>query len=239
MSSIINAYRNIISDNSWFLKTVIMSIPIFMVLNFVMEKTNGIDEKTFALFVAILVLYLGTGTHIMNRNINNNAPILPNILELPELLFHSFFSIIVALPGGALCLVAIKLINTYFSFDFKTMCCLYAITIILFCPFIFIPLCLYSMNRKIAEAFNLKPLIDGGGNFIVSIFSFIVQYIFTFAIVWALLYIVFSQMMSDNIIVNIIHSFFIVLTFLTLFSYISDQFGDSIPDPRTSKELYF
>ena len=91
MASIINAFRNIISDSSWFLKVVLMAVPVFTVLNYMLGQSGGIDEKTIALAGGVLCLYIGCGTYMMNRNINNNSPILPNILGIPELLFHSFF----------------------------------------------------------------------------------------------------------------------------------------------------
>ena len=213
MASIINAFRNIISDSSWFLKTVLMAVPVFMVLNYSIGQGTGFDEKTMALFGAVLCIYIGCGTYMMNRNINNNSPILPNLLGLPELLFHSFFSMLIVIPGILACAFTLKMFSTYLSFDFNTMLIMYVLIIIFFSPFIFIPLVLYAVNGKIQEVFNFKSLFDGAGNFIVAIFTLVIQYVFTFAIVWFLAYKVFSEMMEDYLLINVINSFFIVLTF--------------------------
>lgn len=237
MSSIINAFRNIIGDKAWFLKTVLMAIPVFMVINYEIGGEEGLNEIKIALYLAVLFVYIGCGTYLMNRNINNNSPILPSLLGIPELLFHSFFSTIIVVPGIALCSLAIKLFSNYLFFDMKTTIILYALIIIFFCPFIFIPLCLYAAEGKIQDSIKLKPLLDGAGNFIVAIFTFLIQYVFTILVCWVLLYIVISEMLTDNLLMNAIHSFFIVLTFLTFFSFVSDQFGESIPDPRRSDDI--
>ena len=238
MSSIINAYRNIISDNSWFVKAVIMTIPVFMLLNFALGKEGGINETNIAMAIIAGCLYLGVGTYIMNRNINNNSPILPNLLGIPELLFHTFFSIIIVAPATALCLYALKMVYTYLSFEMYIMILLYLIVVVIFTPFIFIPLCLYAVEGKIMNVFNFKPLIEGGGNFIVAIFAFLIQYVFTILLVWFLFYTILSAMMKDNLLINALNSFFIILTFLTFFSYVSDQYGETIPDPRKQQDIF-
>jgi hypothetical protein len=238
MSSIINAYRNIISDNSWFVKAVIMTAPVFMLLNFALGKEGGISETEIAMSIIAMCLYLGIGTYMMNRNINNNSPILPNLLGIPELLFHTFFSIIVVAPGTLLCMFLLKTANTYLFLDQYMMYMIYAFIVIVCCPFVFIPLCLYAVEGKIQNVFKLKPLIDGAGNFIVAIFAFLIQYAFTIVVAWFLFYTILSAMMKDNLLINALNSFFIILTFLTFFSYVSDQYGESIPDPRRKEDIF-
>lgn len=238
MSSIFSSFKNITSDTQWFIKLCIMTVPVFLLMNYFLDANRVFNPHVIPFLIAVLVVYTGCGAFMINRYINNTFPILPDLVGIPELLFHSIFSVLVMAPGLSLCLATMYLISTNLFLEMKIMMGIYGLVLIFFLPFIFIPLTLYAMNGNIKDALNLKPLGNGAGNFIIAMFAFVIQYAFTVFLVWLIFYIIFSKMMKDPYLINAINSFFIVYTFIIFFSYLADQFGDSIPDPRSAEEVY-
>ena len=179
MSSIFSSFKNITSDTQWFMKLCIMTVPVFILMNYFLDENRVFNPHVIPFLIAVLVVYTGCGTFMINRYINNTFPILPNLFGIPELLFHSIFSVLVTLPGLALCGVICYLISQNLFLDTNIMIGLYSIVVIFFLPFIFIPLTLYAMEGNIKDALNPKPLLNGAGNFIIAMFAFVIQYAFT------------------------------------------------------------
>ena len=109
------------------------------------------------------------------------------------------------------------------------MVIIYICTVMLFSPFVFIPGVLYSVRGRLTDAFNLRILAEGGGNFSLQILSFALQYIFSLGLLIFLLYKLITEMLNDVLALNVLYSISAVFSFLTLYSYCSDMYDDVIP----------
>ena len=154
MSSIFSSFKNITSDTQWFIKLCIMTVPVFLLMNYFLDANRVFNPHVIPFLIAVLVVYTGCGAFIINRYINNTFPILPDLVGIPELLFHSIFSVLVMAPGLVLCLGTMYLISTNLFLEMKIMMGIYGLVLVFFLPFIFIPLTLYAMNGNIKIRFR-------------------------------------------------------------------------------------
>lgn len=236
MASVFNSLRNIASDNWWVVKIAILALPIFCILNNnLLEKYGYNDQIIFGLILSIL--YLGFVSVMMHRNINNKTPLMPGLFSIPEYIVKTIGMSIVSIPLLIIYGVVINLIKTYVVFEPFVMFVIYVCVTLFLAPFIFIPSVLYSVNGKITDAFNFKVIIGGAGNFSVAFLSYVIQYIFTIFLFAFLFYKLFTEMVNDSMLVNIVYSLTFVISILSLYSYFSDLYDEQIPPLPKKKKL--
>lgn len=238
MANIINAIRNISSDTWWFVKIVVMAAPIF----YFFENTSPatFDFNSFVPYLGLFsVLYLGVAAVLMNRNIQNKSPLMPSLFSIPEYIVKSIGLSIVSIPTYILYFMSMAFVYNNVELETYMMVIIYVAVTLLFAPFIFIPSVLYSVNGKVTEAFNFKIILECGGNFCVQFLSFLLQYVFTILLVAGLFFHWFKNMLEDPMLLNVTVSITIVVSFLTLYSYCSDMYGDVIahlPEKKKKKK---
>ncbi len=228
MASVWNAARNVLSDNWWAVKVVFMAAPIFFLIDGSSLNTLPADAQIFLLSILSFCAF-GVIAILMHRNINNLEPILPSLFSLRELLFKSFGMLFVSFPSLLLYYFCFNALSENLSLPILPMSIIFFILTLFFLPFIVIPCVLYSVNGKILEAYYFRSVVDGGGNFIVQMLSFIIQYFFTIFILFYLFYALFTNLTTDTTAVNILYSITIVFSVLVFFSYCSDMYGETIP----------
>lgn len=232
--SVVNAVRNILSDNFWGLKLLCLTLPVFSIFHFdLLEKYKLNDFILIAIIFS--TFYFGTAAFLMNRNINNKVPILPSLFTLPSFVKSFVFGSLLSIPMLSAYVYIIKFIAGNFNAEPLVMNIIYACVTIFLAPFMFIPIILYSAREKISDAFNVKVFYDAAGNFTVSFLTFILQYFFIIAIPWYIAYRIFYDMVTVDTCIHVVHSFFIVLSFFTFYSYCSDMYGEVIPKLKTKR----
>lgn len=237
MASLINAFRNIISDKMWIIKIAIFTFPIYYILS--EDIVDSLFTSNLPIGVALVLFYMGIVTIMMNRNINNKEPILPGLFDIPLAIFRSFGAAIIVLPGGAVLLWALNFIAQNFSFEEDFVSYLVHIGVCAFvAPFIVIPAVLYSVNGKITDALRLGKLLEGAGNFIVEFLSFVIQYVLIIYLLAFLVGSVFKEVFGPQSLPSLIlTSVVIVLSFLLLFSFASDLYEDVIPAIKSKRNV--
>ncbi len=235
MASIINALRNISSDSWWFVKIAVMAIPVF----YFFENTSPASFDFYSMlpfFVLFAILYLGVAAILMHRNINNKSPLLPSLFSIPEFVVKAIGLSTVSLPLFVLYFYLMSIVYNNIELETFLMVIIYSCVTLFMAPFIFIPSVLYSVNGKISDAFNFKIILEAGGNFVVQFVSFIIQYIFTLFLLTLLFFHWFKNMLDDSMLLNLTVSLSIVISFLTLYSYLSDLYVEVIPElPKRKK----
>ena len=109
--------------------------------------------------------------------------------------------------------------------------------ILIFAPFVILPTIYYSVRGNILDAFNIRLISKGGGNFSVSFLSFLIQYVLIFGFFGFAFYKLIYEMLNNQNILNIGISLFIVISLFTLYSYCSDLYSDVIPELDISKKV--
>ena len=238
MASVVNAIRNVMSDKLWIIKIFVLSIPVYFTF-FDTSISASILNKNFLILIILLLIYLGCASVMMNRNINNKSPILPGIFTIPEIIIKSICSAIVALPGFVILSVICYCINSYFVLEEPfTIIVIYTVAFLIVVPFIIIPMVLYSVNGKLTDGLKYNKVIDVSGNFVVAILSFIIQYVFIVILFTYLIYKLFIEMLGEgNLVIPMIYSYVIVFSFLLIFSYSSDLYGDVIPAVKSRRDV--
>lgn len=228
MASIVNALRNISSDSWWAVKITVMALPVFFFLQH-NDITNIDLASNIPIFTILGVIYLGVAGVLMHRNIKNKSPLLPSLFSIPELIMKSIGMSVVSLPLFFLYFFCMNYIYTNIVLEPFIMWVIYLCVTLFLAPFIFMPAVLYSVNGKISDAFNVKIIVEGGGNFSVQFLSFMIQYIFTIFLLALLFYHLFINMIEDTTAVNVVYSYTVVISFLTVYSYCSDMYNEVIP----------
>ncbi len=235
MASIVNALRNISSDNWWFIKILVMAAPLFYFFQNTSPSSFDFDSM-LPYFAVGAVLYLGIAAVLMHRNINNKSPLLPSLFSIPEFLVKAIGLSLVSIPLYILYFFLMNLVYNNLELEMYLMIVIYTCVTLFMAPFIFIPSVLYSVNGKIWEAFNFRIILEAGGNFSVQFLSFIIQYIFTILLLTLLFFHWFKNMLDDSMLLNLTVSISLVISFLSLYSYCSDLYGDVIPELKKKKK---
>ena len=235
MANIVNALRNISSDSWWFVKIAVMTIPIF----YFFENTSPASfdfNMMLPYFVVFAILYLGVVAVLMHRNIANKSPLLPSLFSIPEFIVKAIGLSIVSLPMYILYFYLMYYVYNNLEFEAYMMFIIYVGITLLFAPFIYIPSVLYCVNGKVSDAFNFRIIIEAGGNFVVQFLAFILQYFFTIFLLTLLFFHMFKNMLDDSMFLNITVSISFVVTWLTIYSYCSDLYGEVIPQIKKKKK---
>ena len=228
MASVWNAVRNISSDSWWAVKILFLATPIYFIVDGTYLSIFSEEEK-LAIYVLLAAIYLGVASVTMHRNINNKTPLMPSLFSIPELIVKTIGMSIVSLPLLLLYAYGIYCLNYYLTFEPFVMWVIYICVTLFLSPFLFIPPVLYSVRGRIWDAFNLRIVFEGGGNFSVQFLSFLLQYTFTIFFVAFLFYQLFLNMVKDDTALKIVISITSVFSFITFYSYCSDMYNEQIP----------
>lgn len=235
MASLINSVRSITSDSWWIVKLGLLSSVLFVVMDNDLNYPNG-NPALVPVYAAIFVLMLGCASIAMHRNINNKIPLFPNLFNIPELIIKSIGATISILPGLLIYYTIVSFVQKNIVYETFVMSVIYICITLFFVPFIFIPVVLYSVNGKLTDAFNLKNIYEGSGNFAVQFLSYILQFIFIICVVTYLIYTVLLEMLGDHVSLLILKSIVIVISFFSVFIYCSDLYEDVIPELKKKEK---
>ncbi len=229
MASVINSVRNIATDTWWLPKIAMFTYLIFLlILNFEYLLAN--PQRFIALGSLTLVLMLGSAAVMIKRNINNEIPLMPNLLNAPEIIMRAFGSIILMLPGSVLLYYAFMYLYEHPYFDQPLHGIILFIVVLVFAPFIFIPVVLYGARGRFLDGYRVDLIVQGGGDFIVKMLGYVIQYFFIFYLFSFLVYLAVKAMMGeDSSAIYLFISFVFTMSFFSFFSYISDLYEESIP----------
>ena len=239
MTTIINAVRNILSDRFWFLKIICLAYPLYSIITSKNVSHDILSSDNMVLFAILAAAYIGFGAFMMSKNINNKSPIMPSLLTLPEYTIKTIVGTLLSAPFVILIVFGIFKINEMFTYDWYILIFFYLALFILVAPLLFIPLTFYCVKDKITDAFRIKDLLESSGNFVISILAFLIQYAATVGALWFLLYQLSVSMLINDVLQQVINSVFVVISFLVLYSYISDDYGNNIKNIYPNDQMYF
>ena len=237
MASLINAMRNISGDGMWIVKILLLSCPLFYLIDSEFGSGYPLGDR-FTIMSFIFVLYMGVAAIMMNRNINNKSPILPGLFSVGEFIIKSICATVLILPQTVLIYAIVTYIYENIVLEPFVMFLIYSIVIIALSPFWFIPVVLYSVNGNFFDAFKFNVISQGSGNFSVQFMSFLLQYVIIFASIAAVIVILIKQMLGmDTVIMHACMSIIGTLTFFLFFSYCSDLYEDVIPPIKSKRDV--
>ena len=228
MASLINSIRNITSDSWWLVKIAVFSAIVFFVLDQGYYQRN--NPNYIVAYIMLAVLGMGCASIMMHRNINNLSPILPSLFNIPEWILKSICSSIVVVPGVVLFGVSVNAIYSNFEFEPFVAFVVYLCVTLFFVPFIFVPVVLYSVNGKLADAFRFNLIYEASGNYTVQFAGYLIQYALIMGFSVYLVYFTISEMLGDHVGLLILKAVVIVISFFSVFSFSSDLYQDVIPE---------
>lgn len=236
MASLINSVRSIASDSFWVVKIAFISSILFVVMDNDLNYPNG-NPQLVPVYFVIAAIMMGCASVAMHRNLNNKVPLFPSLFDIFEIINKSIGSVISITPGLLVYYASISFVKTNFVFEPFVMTVIYLCITVFFAPFIFIPTVLYSVNGRLTDAFRLKNILDGSGNFIVQFLSYVIQYVFIIGILTYLVYTVLLEMLGDHVSLLILKCIVIVISFFSVFIYCSDLYEDVIPEIKNKPKI--
>jgi len=173
MTSMLDAFKEVIGDHLSIVKIVVFTVPIFYSYQmYLVQKT--ISSDMLWIFGITLFFLLGFLVEITNNVINEHDTVLPSLNPF-KIAYSSIKCIIAVGPSFAIsCFLAYYLCSTintipWLDNTFKTL-------IWLVCSSIFtMAFLLFAQRKKILEAYNLKTLIEKSGDLIVMLLMFLLQ----------------------------------------------------------------
>lgn len=229
MASIIDSARNITEDTWWFPKMLVLCCFCYAVYNY--AQTPGADSKQlYSLIIISVILFFGIGSFLINAIINNTYPVIPGLANIFAVIRNALITPLLFFPG---CVFGYFTFNIIKDFIPSAEPFVYYVTgiiiFLLFLPFAIIPVILFSVKNKITDALNITIIVKSAGNFIVSILTFIIQYVLTIAVLYLLFYFLVKNMFGFNeVTTSILYSFFTILSVLLFFSYCAMLYGNGI-----------
>lgn len=173
MASLIDSFREIISEKWFFAKFIVLAIPVYF--SYQTYLNAGQDFAGFA-FLAIITFFLLFGflIRVSNNVLNERVNILPS-LDPIMMIFSSFKGVIAILPMALVsCLLAnyiSSLVNlgSWVDIVVKVVIWSIAASLIIFSFLMFVS------HEKVSEAFKIKFVFEKLGDLIALIYSFIIQ----------------------------------------------------------------
>ncbi len=235
MAGIIDSLRNISTDMWWFPKLLCLGYLAFLLI-FNIDYLMAHQQSLIALASITSVLFMGSVSILMKRNINNEAPILPGILDFPELILRSVITTLFMAPASLFLYFILKYLIENPFFEQPIHGIIIGFVTLIFTPFIFIPTVLFAARSKIKDGFRFDLILKGGGDFIVKILLYIIQVFFFLYIPSFLFYLAIKAMMGEeSSVIYMFIGFAMTVTFFSFFSYISDLYEESIPVIKSKK----
>lgn len=234
MASVVNAFRNILSDGWWLVKLAILGVPVFLIINNNILQNYDFSNKLIAL-ILLGILYFGCVSFMMSRNINNLSPLLPGLFNIPEVIKKAVICSLFSIPLYALYIFAVNYIIQMFSNQVLVMYVIILCITLLLSPFVLVPSVLYSVRGSIVDALDIKKIIECSGNFSVAFLSFLIQYVFIVGLTGYIGYKLLNEMLKDNLALNVWYSIIIVVSIFILYSYCSDLYPETIPEIERKK----
>ncbi len=229
MANIIDSVKDIATDTWWVPKILVLSYLTFLiVLNFgyLMEHTSH-----FILLGSITgFIFIGCATVLVGRNINNESPLLPGLFNFPEVIIKAIVSLILMLPASVIYYYVNNYMQAHPFFEQPVHGAITVIVALLFSPFIFVPVVLFASKGRIQDGYRFDLILQSGGDFIVKILSFALQYFFVIFLFSFLVYLGIKAMLGEESTgIYIFIAFMLTLSFFSFFAYLSDLYGESIP----------
>ena len=196
---------------------------------------NGNPALT-PVYMVLFVIMLGCASIAMHRNINNKTPLFPSVFNIFEIISKSICATIAILPGMLIYSVVISFIQKNIMLEPFVMTVIYICVTLFFVPFIFIPVVLYSVNDSLIDAFNLKNIYEGSGNFTVQFLSYTLQFVFIMGVSTYVIYTLLLEMLGDNLSLLILKCIVIVISFFSVFIFCSDLYEDVIPELKKKQK---
>ncbi len=229
MASVINSIRNIATDPWWVPKVLFLSYLCFLII-FNFDYLMAHRENFYLLGGITFVLLIGNAAILVKRNINNETPILAGPLDFLELVIRALAFIILMLPGSVILYFIIKYIIENINIEPLGLNIILFFAVIILSPFIFIPTVLFSAKSNIFDGYRLDLLLQGGGEFMVKMLNYCLQFFFIVFLGFLVVYLGLKAILSEeSSAVYMYIGLFITISFLSLFSYISDLYEESIP----------
>ena len=235
MASLINSLRSIASDPWWVVKISFFVCILFFVMDNDLNYPNGNPALT-PVYMVLFVIMLGCASIAMHRNINNKTPLFPSVFNIFEIISKSICATIAILPGMLIYSVVISFIQKNIMLEPFVMTVIYICVTLFFVPFIFIPVVLYSVNDSLIDAFNLKNIYEGSGNFTVQFLSYTLQFVFIMGVSTYVIYTLLLEMLGDNLSLLILKCIVIVISFFSVFIFCSDLYEDVIPELKKKQK---
>ena len=230
MASLVGSIRNIMSDSWWIVKVGVFTAVLFFILDQGYHIPPSVPEQTIQMALAVFwIIMLGIAAVAMNRNINNKSPFLPGLFSIHEIIIKGIFAAIALIPGILLAYALYIGLSKITVEQPVVTIIFYVLAAAFVSPFLLIPVVLTSAKGNLFDAFRLNILFGGAGNVMVQILSYIIQYAIIVGAVVAVLYFFILEMLGDHFALLILKAFVLVITFISVFSYASDLYGEAIP----------
>lgn len=236
MASVINSMRNIISDSLWVPKILFCSYLVFLfLLNFGYLLKHPI--AMLALLFVMFFVFLGSAGILMHRNINNLSPILPDIRDFRELVLTALQLGLIMAPFVFLYVLVNGIVQANIVQEQPVNTIFFIVVLLMFLPFIFVPTVLFSAKKRLIDAYRFDLLLFSGGNFIVSVLSYVLQFILIILSFSVFIHIALINMFgTENGTVVMWDAIFLTITFFSIFSYLADLYDDVIPLIKRKKK---
>lgn len=173
MASIIDSFREVLGDRLAFLKIVLLAIPVNYTYSLYVGSNGDFAKYSWMLYLTLFLLF-GMLVKITNNVANEKECIFPSFNPLSFLL-DTFKGILAILPAALICYwiasYFCSLINIipWLDITLKSIIWLVVVAIVV------TSFLMFTTNKKILEAYNVKMIFDKAGDLIVTLIFFVIQ----------------------------------------------------------------
>lgn len=231
MTSMLDAFKEVIGDHLSIAKIGIFAIPVFYSYQvFLVKKTITIDI-IWILGVTLFFL-LGFLIEVTNNVINEHDTVLPPLNPF-KIAYSSIKGIIAIGPSFAIsCFIAYYLCSTintvpWLDNTFKTIIWL------VFSSIFTMAFLLFAQRKRILEAYNLKILIEKSGDLIVMLLMYILQLVIMNVITTAFIAYTIFILFGFGLTLNFFLAFAIIFNIAATGHYMAQVHYEALTYDRT------
>lgn len=175
MASILDSFREVYGDNLSFIKIFALTVPVFYCYQlYTGAKASGNYDNFFLVSYIVLFFLFGFIIEITNNVINERDKILPSMNPL-SLAITAFKGVLAVLPVVLISCPLANYLTGYININFALDITLKTVIWLVAASIITTSYLMFSANKKVLEAYNLKKVFQKSGDLIVSLIFFVIQ----------------------------------------------------------------
>lgn len=175
MASIVDSFREVLSDRLAILKLIILAIPAVYVYSLYLGASVNHDYSGFYQMLYItLFIYFGVLARVTNNVVNERDFVLPSFNPLP-VLFDGIKGLLAILPSALISCLLANYVCSFINIVMWVDITLKSLIWLVVASIIITSFLMYSSSGKILDAFNVKVLFEKAGDIIVMLIFFIIQ----------------------------------------------------------------
>lgn len=175
MASILDSFKETLSDNSTFLKVVVLAIPVYFSIDSMVKSVNATGAVVYGwIFWLTIFLLLGVLIKTTSGVLNEADTVLPP-LNVLKLFLAAGKGLLAVAPITWLSIFLVNFFSSFINIVFWLDITLKSLLWLLAIAVSMTTFLMFVRRERVLDAYNLKVLSDKAADLMISLIFFVIQ----------------------------------------------------------------